>query len=217
MFARHAKLLAVGLLVGSQASAGPSYSLSSLLGGGTVNSENGKLVFSDFVYTPFLNAPSATDIIVKSLNTGIAFGSPVFTLTAPVNFNIQYKVSGVGVLIDGVTMQSTGSGTGTGSASAFKIVENDLNIGLANLTNAFGASTTIGTSSASFDPNAALLIRDGFNALPGEQGSAGLTDVSQTFNTVDTLTAIPSPTAALAGVALLGLVGMRRRRQEATN
>lgn len=183
-------------------------SLDTLLGGGSLFSNNGKLVFSDFEFTPIINAPSASDISIITLDSGLLFGSPMFTDASSgiIDFDISYKVAGVGVKLDSVEMKSTGSSTGSGQAGVFKVIEN-----LANLTNIFTSTTTMSSSSTSFDALDYVYVRDDIFAKPNT-GTAGLSDFAQTFGTIASPTAVPSPTAALAGLALLGVVGMRRRR-----
>ena len=194
------------LLFTAPAMAGAS--LDTLLGGGSLFSNNGKLVFSDFEFTPIINAPAASDIEILTLDNGLLFGSPIFTddSTGTIDFDISYKVSGVDVKIDSVEMQSTGSGTGGGQAGVYKVIEN-----LANLTNVFSNSSTISSGSAGFEAQDYIYVRDDIFAAPNN-GTAGLSDFTQTFGTTAGPTAVPSPTAALAGLALLGVVGIRRRR-----
>lgn len=183
-------------------------SLDTLLGGGSLFSNSGKLVFSDFEFTPIINAPAASDIEILTLDNGLLFGGPLFAdaSSGTIDFDISYKVSGVDVKIDSVAMQSTGSGTGGGQAGVFKVIEN-----LANLTNIFSNTTTISSSSSVFAAQDYIYVRDDIFAKPNS-GTAGLSDFSQTFGTTSGPSAVPTPTAALAGMALLGVVGLRRRR-----
>lgn len=185
-------------------------SLDTLLGGGSLFSNNGKLVFSDFEFTPIINAPSASDISIITLDSGLLFGNPMFAdaSSGTIDFDISYKVSGVGsgVKIDSVEMKSTGSSTGSGQAGVFKVIEN-----LANLTNVFTSSTTLSSAMTTFDAQDYIHVRDDIFLKP-RSGTAGLSDFSQSFGTTGLATAVPSPTAALAGFALLGVIGMRRRR-----
>ncbi len=180
-------------------------SLDTLLGGGSLFSNNGKLVFSDFEFTPIINAPAASDIEILTLDNGLLFNSPISTdaNSGSIDFDISYKVAGVKVQLNSVKMQTTGSSTGGGQAGVFTAIEN-----LGNLTNTFsGTSTTyILMGSRNFAPQDYIYVRDEIFATPNN-GTAGITDFSQTFDTA----AVPTPTAALAGFALLGVVGMRRR------
>ncbi|MFK7789624.1 MAG: hypothetical protein AB8C95_09070 [Phycisphaeraceae bacterium] len=193
-------------------------SLSSLFGGGTLTSDNGLLEFSDFQYTPIRNAPAAADIDIQTLDSGLLFGTPIFTdsSTGFIDFGISYKVSGIGASIVSAQMQSTGSGFNGGAAGVIKVVEGSEGQGLANLINSFSSSTTLSNVSALLAPQDSIYVRDDVFALPG-QGVAALSDFSQVFGTTtegETAgpTAVPSPTAALAGVLLLGAIGVRRRR-----
>jgi hypothetical protein len=210
MFTRKAPLFVAALLFAGQASAGVSYSLDSLLSGGSLNSADGKLVFSDFAYTQF-NGPSAGNIQVSAVDSGLSFGTPFVALDTTIDFNIEYKVTGVDVLINGVSMKSTGSGSGTGVAGIFKVAEGSESA--VNLANIFSSQVTNSSASSSFSAESSVLVRDDIFGIPGENGIAGVSDFTQTFSTTGTeVNPIPSPTAALAGVALLGVIGMRRRR-----
>lgn len=179
-------------------------SLDTLLGGGSLFSNNGKLVFSDFEFTPIINAPSTSDIEILTLDNGLLFDSPIDADESAdaIDFDIAYKVSGVDVQIKSVSMQSTGSGTGNGQAGVTKVIEE-----LTNLTNVFSNTTILANSTSNFSPQDYIYVRDNIFAEPNT-GTASLSSFTQTFGT----TAVPSPTAALAGLALLGVVGIRRRR-----
>ena len=182
-------------------------SLDTLLGGGSLFSNNGKLVFSDFEFTPILNAPAASAIQVHMLDSGLLFGGPLFTdsSSGTIDFDVSYKVSGVKTKLTSVSMQSTGSSTGDGQAGIFKVIEN-----LANLTNVFTTSTTLSNTSTDFEAQDYIYVRDDVFAKPNN-GTAGLSDFRQTFGTTS-VSAVPTPTAALGGILLLSAVGLRRRR-----
>lgn len=204
------------LIISAPAFAGMS--LSSLVGGGTIVSTDGLLEFSDFAFTPIRNAPAASDIDIQALDSGLLFGTPIFTdsSTGFVDFGISYKVTGIDVSIVSASMRSTGAGALGGAAGVYKVIEDADLQGIANLANAFSSSTTLSNATAGFAAQNSIYVRDDIFASPG-QGIAGLSDFSQTFGTEtgtggETPTAIPSPTAALAGMALLGIIGLRRRR-----
>lgn len=201
---------AAAAMVSASAFAGAS--LDSLLGGGSLFSSNGLLEFSEFQFDPIINAPSAADIDVATTSSGIRFGSNELFSDSTLggfDFEISYKVTGVGALINGVAMRTTGSATADGRVGIFKTVENT-----ANLTNIFSSSSTLSNTSASFDPLSEIYVFDDIFATP-KTGTAGLSDFTQTYSTTTAPkpTAIPSPTAALAGLALLGAISLRRRRQ----
>lgn len=203
----------------AQAFAGAS--LGSLVNGGSLFSGDGTLEFSDFAFLPIINAPSSGDIQVITLDNGLLFGGPLFTdsSTGIIDFNVSYTVRGNGVSITSASLQSTGSSTGGGQSGVFQVVEDDSAQGLANLTNVFTANTTISNTTFAFEAQDSIFVRSDIFASPGS-GTAGLSDFSQTFGT-ETLddnggetgpTVVPSPTAALAGMALLGAIALRRRR-----
>jgi MYXO-CTERM domain-containing protein len=207
------------LLISAPAFAGAS--LDTLLGGGSLVSNNGKLVFSDFSFTPIQNAPASSNIEIITLDSGLLFGTPIFTASATgiIDFDIAYKVSAIDSKIVSARMQSTGSGTGTGAAGIFKVIEDANGQGLANMTNAFTSSTTLSNAETFFAGQGSILVRDDVFANAGVNGTAGSSDFRQIFGLEDggtgtsaTPTAIPSPTAALGGLALLGFAGLRRRR-----
>lgn len=192
-------------------------SLDTLLGGGSLTSNNGKLVFSDFEYMARRNAPATSDIEILTLDNGLFFDSPIFVdfhnnpnLIDYIEYVIFYKVSGVGVNINSATMQSTGSSTVNGAAGAIKGIDRDnlfTGINHKRLFTGYSNIRTIPSASVSFEPLDYINISDNIFAVP-EEGSAGIRNFTQTYGT----TPIPSPTAAMAGLALLGIVGMRRRR-----
>lgn len=201
----------------SPALAGPSTSLDLLLGGDSLVSNSGKLVFSDFEYLALRNAPSTSDIKIHTLDNGLFFDSPIFVdyhnnpnLIDYIEYTIFYKVSGVGVNINSATMQSTGSSTVNGAAGAIKGIDRDdlfTGINHKRLVTGYSNIRTIPSASTSFDPLDYISISDNIFAVP-EEGSAGIRNFTQTYGT----TPVPSPTAALAGLALLGVVSLRRRR-----
>ncbi|MEO0477474.1 MAG: hypothetical protein AAF085_16140 [Planctomycetota bacterium] len=201
---------ACALLFTAPAFAGAS--LDTLLSGGTIFSNNGKLLFSDFEFTPILNAPAASDIEVTTLDDGLLFGSPIEadSETDTVDYDISYRVTGIDIEIDSVFAQSNGSSSGGGEASIYKIIEKEQDQPLTQITNTFNQGGSISFSSSSFSPEAYLYVRDEVS-VEANDGTAGLSDFSQTFGT-SSISAVPSPTAALAGMALLGVIGIRRRR-----
>lgn len=209
----------LALVLSSSALAGAS--LSSLLSGGTLNSNNGKLAFSEFQYNPVTNAPAASDIEIITLDNGLLFGSPIFTdsTTGIVNFDVAYKVEGVQSQIVSVDMDATGSTTDNGVAGVSKTVQDLDGLSVAQLNQYFGGVST-DIKNAAFNAVNGLVVLDEIYLL-GDNGRAELEEFQQTFGTTDesdenkafgTPSSVPSPTAALAGLALLGVVGMRRRR-----
>lgn len=209
----------LALVLSSSALAGAS--LSSLLSGGTLNSNNGKLAFSEFQYNPVTNAPAASDIEIITLDNGLLFGSPTFTdsTTGIVNFDVAYKVEGVQSQIVSVAMDATGSTTDNGVAGVSKTVQDLDGLSVAQLNQYFGGVST-DIKNAAFNAVNGLVVLDEIYLL-GDNGRAELEEFQQTFGTTDesdenkafgTPSSVPSPTAALAGLALLGVVGMRRRR-----
>lgn len=188
-------------------------SLDTLLSGATLFSNNGKILFSDFEFTPILNAPEASDIEVVTLDDGLLFESPVSadSNTDGIDFDISYKVSGIDVQLNSVQMQSVGSSSGSGKTEIYKVVENGRNQSIADLTNAYDAFSAFMSSGDGFDPQAYLYVKDDVMVSSNGGGTAGLSEFSQTFGTTS-FSAVPTPTAALAGMALLGVVGIRRRR-----
>ena len=187
-------------------------SLDTLLGGDTLFSNNGKILFSDFQFTPILNAPQASDIEVVTLDDGLLFETPVSadSNTTEIDFDISYKASGVDVLLNSVQMQSAGSATGGGTTDIYKTVEDERNEGILALTNAFDDSTQLSFTESGFSSEAYVYVTDEVSVDPND-GTAGLSEFSQTFGSTS-VSAVPTPTAALAGMALLGVVGIRRRR-----
>jgi len=216
---KHVIATAVALTLTAPAFAGAS--LDSLIGGGSVLSDNGTLVFSDFQFTPTTNAPSAADIEVIAMDNGLLFGTPIFTdsTTGIIDFDVAYKVTGVDTQIQSVASESTGSSTSDGSASVEKTILDAANTELASLTNLFSDGATVSTGTAAFAPQDAVYVTDEFIGNPSN-GSSELSQTQQTFETTKELTlspettptAIPSPTAAIAGIVLLGAMGIRRRR-----
>ena len=222
---KHLLVTAVALTLSAPAFAGAS--LDSLLGGGVILSGNGSLSFSDFQFTPTTNAPSAADIDVTALNDGLLFGNSVFTnsTTGIVDFNVSYSVTGIDVQIQGVESQSLGSGSNGGSVNIETIVLDAASNELANLTNTFSDNATVADDDVVFAPEAEISISNTF-LISFENGSADVSQNLQSFETIETAeeeqeeesqsesspTAVPSPTAAIAGVLLLGAMGIRRRR-----
>lgn len=216
----------LALLISAPAFAGAS--LDSLIGGGTLVSNNGKLVFSDFQFTPGSNVPAngANSIDVTTLDSGLLFGSPIFidSATGIIDFDIAYKASGVGAKIISAAMQTNGAYSGEALAGAVKTIRDLDNNILAEVRNAIGTGNLSASDAAAFAAQDAVNVGDSFSAFGGGGGGAeGFVEVRQTFETLEEqsdesdltktpTTAVPSPTAALAGFALLGLVGMRRRR-----
>lgn len=220
---KHLFVTAVALTLTAPAFAGTS--LDSLIGGGSVLSQNGTLSFSDFQFTPTTNAPSAANIEVIALDNGLLFGTPIFTnsTTGIIDFNVAYRVTGIDTQIQGVESQSLGSSSNGGSASVETTVLDAASIQLASLTNIFSDDTTVTVDAAAFAAQDEISISDTF-LLDLSSGSADVIQNLQTFETIEIAeeqeegqpetspTAIPSPTAAIAGVLLLGAMGVRRRR-----
>ena len=212
------------LLISAPAFAGTS--LSSLLSGDSLTSNNGKLVFSGFAFTPGNNAPAAAAgaIDVTTLDKGLLFGSPVFidSATGIVNFDVAYKVTAIDSKIISAAMQTNAKYSGDAQANAIKVIKNASGVDLAILENAIATGNLSASDSAAFAALADIGVSDSFSAFGGGgSGANGSVEVIQTFETIDdetsgadtsAPTAAPSPTAALGGLALLGLAGMRRRR-----
>lgn len=223
-FHNKALATAVALTLAAPAFAGPS--LGSLIGGGSVVSGNGTIVFSDFQFTPNANAPAAADIEVIALDSGLLFGTPIFTdsTTGIIDFDVVYKATGIGTYIERAELDSLGAQSNNGQASVVKTISDTANNQLASLSSVFSnAANASNGGVAAFAPQGAVYISNAFLGN-GFGGSASLTQTRQTFGTTQEETnelalasvpapaAIPSPTAALAGIALLGAMGMRRRR-----
>lgn len=215
------KLIATSLAMLLTAPAFAGASLDTLLGGGSLTSNDGKLVFSDFKFTPVSNAPAASDIEILTLDSGLLFGTPTFTksVTGIIDFGIDYKVSGVGAQIVSVDMISQGTVTGDGEILVDKVVTTTDDLLLAELTSSISSSGSSAGNKLQITPQNAVDVSDGFySAAPSIVASAISTE--QNFATADTQavatrvdpSSAPSPTAALAGMLLLGAMGVRRRR-----
>ena len=218
-------LIAASLAMALATPALGAASLSSLLGGGSLTSGNGKLVFSDFDFTPAPAVAAAADIEVIALDNGLLFGSPIFidSATGIIDFGISYKATGVGAQITGAAMATDGQYSGEVDANAYKLIKDGQGNTLAELNNLISTGNLSASDSASFAAQSSVAIEDSFSASGGGgTGAEGSVSVQQTFETLDeetgdgdtqsTPTAIPSPSAALAGLALLGVIGLRRRR-----
>lgn len=200
---------ATSLLLAGSALAGAS--LDTLLNGEILYSDNGELQFSDFQYTPALNAPEASDIEVLVLEDGLLFQTDILAdqTTGEVAFDLAYKVTGETSAIENVYMQSKGYVSGNGEAELEKMFDDMIGQEVVSLSNYFGnAKIESSFTSANFAPNSFINVQDSIFVNPGT-GTAEISEFSQTFGTAS---AVPSPTAALAGVALLGVIGLRRRR-----
>jgi|GEM_PF-3569461 len=185
--------------------------LDTLLGGGSIVSYNGLLTFSDFSYYGGLNAPDASEIGVTTDNANdancITFATPsFFSFDKNLDLTIEYVVTAAaGYKIVGVEMKSTGDADGTGAAGVYKVVEDT-----ASLKNIFLEAFVNSTESKDLPPAQAYLIRDDAFVVPGRDGFGGLSDITQCY---ELATGVPTPTAALAGLAMLGFAGIRRRRE----
>lgn len=208
------KTFAIALLLcGSSPALAGSATLSDLITGSTITSDNGKLVFSNFTYYNYINGPVASDIQVVSTESGLTFASPIFTFSNNIDFNIHYTVDAGECAIESASTHSTGSGTGNGYVAVLQVVETESGQGVGNLTNAFANGLTLSNQTVGFAPKSSLNVRTDFAFKPGS-GTAGLSDVTQNYSiTCPTdVTAVPTPSALIAGIGMLGFVAARRRR-----
>lgn len=217
------KLIATSLAMLLTAPAFAGASLDTLLGGGSLLSNDGKLVFSDFEFTPVTNAPSASDIEIMALDSGLLFGTPTFTksVTGIIDFDISYKVSGVDAQIFSATTTAQASVSGSGEVLLSKTIAGANNQVLANLSGGISSSASSSTSEVQLTPQNSVLVSDGIYASSVESISSAVS-AAQTYSTSSDEIAeplsidpgsVPSPTAALAGMVLLGAMGVRRRRR----
>ena len=200
---------AAALAVTPTAFAGGSFLLQTLIDNDSVLvSDNGLLEFADFDFVnnfDFLGSPpDADEIAVKVLEDGLKFTTPTISgADTLVDFNIYYSVTGLGGPIVGATMTANGAVT-DGSAGVLKTMTEDGQIGVDALAVLFTDQQTTPFDSTTFEPQARIYVADDIFVVP----NGGISDFTQTYSV------IPSPTAALAGMALLGVVGLRRRRQD---
>ena len=216
------KLIATSLAMLLTAPAFAGASLDTLLGGGSLLSNDGKLVFSDFAFTPITNAPSASDIEISTLDSGLLFGTPTFikSVTGIIDFDVNYKVSGVDAQIVRSEMTSQGTVTGDGEVLVNKVVAGAGDLVLAHLSSSISSSASSSSSGAQFAPQSSVRVSDSFYASSGGSIASAIS-TEQSFATASEEVAeplsidpgsVPSPTAAFAGMLLLGAMGVRRRR-----
>ncbi len=202
-----AGLLAIGLAGAAHAS---SATLQQLIDGATF--ETNGFTFFDFTYSPSTGAVQASDINVQTVSGGLQFSfSP--PLLANVNnqiieFDINYYASaGTGRLFNQATLSSAISTIGSGEIGIGGVVADESLSFLADLDNSASMGVLVDFASATFSPTEEIFVTNGFGLSGDDNGNATLSEFTQTFAIV------PTPTAAAAGLSLMGVLALRRRGQ----
>jgi hypothetical protein len=213
-----ASLVAVAGILGADAGATP---LDVLVGGATLTSDAGDLLFSNFAATPSgsLSADlSLYDISALTGQEGVVITGPFSLSDGEVGvINIEFDVS---VLTGGLFLNGAGldfSGTILDAVGELTTVSEDLLDGplpggipisgdadLAVFEMSAGAFT--GSDTAAFDPILSLHVLKGINIITMDPGQVTIDSIEETFSV------IPEPgTAALMVLGLLGLASLGRR------
>lgn len=202
-------LAIVGLLciVGSAQAA--STTLQALIDGDTITSDN--IEFFDFSYSPNTNAPAASDVTVSTVANGLKFSVPLLVITGDddiIDFDVEFRAKKPGHEFVAASLESVIGQEATGLVEIIEDIDTTGGSGLADLSNFATSNVLKNSDSTTFDATEIIRVTKDIGLSAGDDGFADLSDFTQKFRT----RVVPTPTAALAGVTLVGLLGLRRRR-----
>lgn len=203
-------LALAGLLVIAGPAQGASTTLQALIDGETIVSDS--IEFFDFKYSPNTNAPAASDITVSTVANGLKFSVPLLVQSGGqiqiIDFDIQFLAVKPGHEFVAASLESVIGSEGSGLVEIIEDINTPLGSGLADLSNFAQGDALKNSDSAVFDPVEIIKVTKDIGLSAGDDGFADLSDFTQQFRT----RVIPTPTAAFAGLSLLGLLGLRRKR-----
>lgn len=202
-------LALVGLLVIAGPAQAASTTLQALIDGDTIVSDS--IEFFGFKYSPNTNAPAASDVTVSTVANGLKFSVPLLVQTGQteiIDFDIEFRAKKPGHEFVAASLESVIGNEGSGLVEIIEDIDTPSGSGLADLSNFAQGDTLKNSDSAVFGPVGNIKVIKDIGLFAGDDGFADLSDFTQTFRT----RVIPTPTAAFAGLSLLGLLGLRRKR-----
>ncbi|MEM9345705.1 MAG: hypothetical protein AAGB26_03715 [Planctomycetota bacterium] len=196
-------------------------SLDTTLNGGSLFSNNGDIESFDSKFTPILNPAEATDTNAEAFSSGllIADTDAGDAIKASGEIDLSYDSAGADTLLVAIE-PFTATGGSSVDSEREKITANQ-RVEFGVFTNGSGGGASAGGSGGGGggggggSADAETKTEDlAYSELADVYFSEESPSDQEVVSERVTPSSAPSPTAALAGMALLGVMGLRRRRRD---